>query len=1148
MADTEEEAAIPPGVEDDQTQNQDEAAVIQQTDDEQKQRELIIFNAQKEGLVQNFQTLTNSIQAAQGTLVGESWARKLNATLAILEQHEADLKEVNREIKSYLTVHQLNEQFERDFHYQQKLQDFKQDVLMQQMEYYKEYPQSPSKPRTMIVIPTKVPVEDSKLVKLPAQELPVFTGDYSGWTSFLDSFEAMVGSKVNISEPAKLGYLKSALRGDPKALIMRLENNSSGNYARAMQILTERYQNQRAIIRTHLDCIINAPIVKPDNSTLLRKYIQCIEDNLEGLRQAGVATDNWGPILAYHVYQKLDNDTRRDFEVTFPGTEVQKVPELIKFLKERSAALETYSATGKKPQHEQPKPKPASGGAYAGQQLPPTSRISNVGTKLSCPRCQEDHSLATCPLYKAMTGEKRRFWTGKNKVCKNCLQQGHHTRHCSRANSCTVCHKQHHSLLHPFKPVDAATGKLGTGANHHVVQGNPNQPQPAAIPSSATVVPIQLQVTVTPVQQGGLPIQVTGATVLATPGPPHALHMTGTVSSDSQAQEDDEDVYTPLLGTAMVPVLNKEGDIIYGRALLDSGSQINFISDKFASELGLTKKAATCAIHTIGAVQPSATVGSVRSTLALPDGDRLPIRAHILSMVLGVLPTQTIDIVQDFSPTWDDLADSDFDKPGEIDLLIGCEIYEELMLGEKRKYGKLTATSSRIGWVITGTATIADESFDKGETALVPNVNAHVRLVDSEFITFRKVNDIKDTSVLAQSPSTNTTKERYVHKHFNDTTVIGDDGRTSVSLPFKESLPGAPTQVLGYSRGPAVRTQLSQEKKFATNPSFGIQYGEFVFEFINMNHPVLVVQTEIHKLPNAEKYYLPHHAVAKESTTTKLRAMMSAPSRSTTGGTTSDMIAVGPTLQDQLVCNLLWYWSHTVALSGDISRMYRQIKFNPKDRKFHLFRWRDHPQKKLRCHEVTRMTYGVASNCYNAVRALQMAARRSDLGEEGVVAALRDFYAGDNMTGAASVAKAVTLMLDIIELLQGSKLLIRKWATNESSTTQALPESPRETADAFGVATPEHNEHVLKTLGVRCRPVEDFNSFTVSHVEPGGRTPRKRHPERATWGQSYIVRPHGLALNSDTQAEHFHSANVGTRPHVGSSATGCSQRKFSSLA
>ena len=197
-----EEEDAPPEVEDDQTPN-NAAADIQKTDDEQKQRELTIYKAQEEGLVQNFQTLAQSLLAAQEDLSGEPWACKLNATLAILEQHEADLKEVSREIKSYLTVHQLTDQFERDFHYQQKIQDFKQEVLMLQMEYYKKYPQSPSKPRTMIVIPTKVPVEDSKLVKLPAQELPVFTGDYSGWTSFLDSFEAMVGSKVNISEPAK---------------------------------------------------------------------------------------------------------------------------------------------------------------------------------------------------------------------------------------------------------------------------------------------------------------------------------------------------------------------------------------------------------------------------------------------------------------------------------------------------------------------------------------------------------------------------------------------------------------------------------------------------------------------------------------------------------------------------------------------------------------------------------------------------------------------------------------------------------------------------------------------------------------------------------------------------------------------------------
>ena len=216
----------------------------------------------------------------------------------------------------------------------------------------------------------------------------------------------------------------------------------------------------------------------------------------------------------------------------------------------------------------------------------------------------------------------------------------------------------------------------------------------------------------------GCPVAATGAAQVAgtslhtAPRLPSTYHTTGTSHFSYQSQDTDEDLHIPLLGTATVPVLNSEGMITCGRALLDSGSQINLVTEKFASKLGLRRKARTSTVSTIGVVLPSTTIGSVRFVIAISDNDHLYVRAHILTEVTESLPTQAIDLTHDFSPHRSTLADSTFDQPGEIDLLIGCEIYEKLMLGGKMKFGTLTATRSRLGWVITGTVMSGPPEFN----------------------------------------------------------------------------------------------------------------------------------------------------------------------------------------------------------------------------------------------------------------------------------------------------------------------------------------------------------------------------------------------------------------------------------------------------
>ena len=307
-----------------------------------------------------------------------------------------------------------------------------------------------------------------------------------------------------------------------------------------------------------------------------------------------------------------------------------------------------------------------------------------------------------------------------------------------------------------------------------------------------------------------------------------------------------------------------------------------------------------------------------------------------------------------------------------------------------------------------------------------------------------------------------------------------------MSLPFKQAEEGKPELELGYSRPGAVRSQVSNERKFARNQPFAVLYRDFVQEYIDLGHLVKVDEALIHRIPNSQKYYLPHLAVEKESTTTKLRVVLNGSAKTSTGVSLNDKIAVGPTLQDQLICHILRFRMHKIALSGDVSKMYRQVLLNEEARKFHLFLWRDTPDEPISCYEMTRVTYGITSSCYHAVRALQETAKNSNAPIAVKNAAQRDFYVDDIMTGAPTVEDARDLLHGLIDLFKSKGFLIRKWASNIPELITELDVELRENADAFDVFADTHEEHTLKTLGIRWKPMLDIFFFAVNHLEQQG--------------------------------------------------------------
>ena len=141
-----------------------------------------------------------------------------------------------------------------------------------------------------------------------------------------------------------------------------------------------------------------------------------------------------------------------------------------------------------------------------------------------------------------------------------------------------------------------------------------------------------------------------------------------------------------------------------------------------------------------------------------------------------------------------------------------------------------------------------------------------------------------------------------------------------------------------------------------------------VHEYLTLGHAQLVTQAE-KCTPTALTYVLPMHAVYKAtSSSTKVRVVFDGSCPTTSGLSLNNMLAVGPTLHPNLDQILVKFRSYRVAVSSDIGKMYREILLCQEDRQLHRFIWREHPSQPLSLFCMNRVTFGVRSSPYVAVR------------------------------------------------------------------------------------------------------------------------------------------------------------------------------------
>ena len=170
-------------------------------------------------------------------------------------------------------------------------------------------------------------------------------------------------------------------------------------------------------------------------------------------------------------------------------------------------------------------------------------------------------------------------------------------------------------------------------------------------------------------------------------------------------------------------------------------------------------------------------------------------------------------------------------------------------------------------------------------------------------------------------------------------------------------------------------------------------------EYKDLKHAELVPEADLNK-PTQETFYLPMHAVRKEeSTTIQLRVVFDASAKSSTGISLNDSLLVGPTTHPPLIDVLLQFCTHRVALTTDVSKMYRAVELVPADRDLHRFVWRNNPKDPLLDYRMTRVTFGVSASSFAANMAVKQNARDYDMEYPLAAKSVNtSFYVDDGLT------------------------------------------------------------------------------------------------------------------------------------------------------
>ncbi|KOC60081.1 hypothetical protein WH47_09452 [Habropoda laboriosa] len=121
---------------------------------------------------------------------------------------------------------------------------------------------------------------------LPAIQLPTFSGNYSDWLKFRDSFISFVHENEVLSNVQRFHYLNSSLKGSVVRVIQSL-GVSEANYKLAWELLNSRYENLTALKRHRVTALLDLKAIQKQSEPALRDFSHDATNHRTTLRALG---------------------------------------------------------------------------------------------------------------------------------------------------------------------------------------------------------------------------------------------------------------------------------------------------------------------------------------------------------------------------------------------------------------------------------------------------------------------------------------------------------------------------------------------------------------------------------------------------------------------------------------------------------------------------------------------------------------------------------------------------------------------------------------------------------------------------------------------------------------------------------------------
>ena len=181
-----------------------------------------------------------------------------------------------------------------------------------------------------------------------------------------------------------------------------------------------------------------------------------------------------------------------------------------------------------------------------------------------------------------------------------------------------------------------------------------------------------------------------------------------------------------------------DGSQAEARALLDSGSSASFVSERLAQSLHLPRSGQNTRISGVaGFVRNSSQpITTFHVSSLYQPSKRLPVTAVIVPRVTTDLPLQPIKSHHNWTHlSGIQLADPGFGQPAKIDLLLGVEIYAEVILHGRRSGDpdSPVAFETLFGWVLAGNTNSATSAHMHDRLS---SLNAPCRLEMTSCVSF----------------------------------------------------------------------------------------------------------------------------------------------------------------------------------------------------------------------------------------------------------------------------------------------------------------------------------------------------------------------------------------------------------------------------